>query len=69
MQVVEIRFSRHAKNKLRLYVIDAEEINEVIVRGEKTGQHGRWESRYRRLRVIWITVGDYILVITIIRTK
>jgi hypothetical protein len=66
---MEVRFSRHAKNKLRLYRLTQAEIEEAINSGERLNQEEKVESRYGKLRVIWIMVGSYALVVTVIRTK
>jgi len=66
---MEIRFSRHAKNKLRLYKLAPDDVVEAINSGEKLNQGDKWESRYGKLRVIWVMVGSYALVVTVIRTK
>jgi hypothetical protein len=65
---MEIRFSRHAKNKVRLYKLTDEEIEEVILSGERLIQRNKWESRLGNLRVIWLMVGSYSLVVTVIKT-
>jgi hypothetical protein len=66
---MEIRFSRHAKNKVRHYKLTVEEVEKVIISGEKTSEGEKWESRKGNLKVIWITIGFYALVVTVIRTK
>lgn len=66
---MDIRFSRHAKNKLRLYGLTAVEVKAAIVAGERLKKVDKWESLYGKLRVIWVWVGSYALVITLIRTK
>jgi hypothetical protein len=66
---MEIRFSRHAKNKLRLYKLDSGDVEEAVSLGERLNQGDKWESRYGKLKVIWVIVGSYALVITVIRTK
>jgi hypothetical protein len=66
---MEIRFSRHAKNKLRLYKLTQAEIEEAINSGERLNQVEKVESWYGKLIVIWIMVGSYALVVTVIRTK
>jgi len=66
---MDIRFSRHAKNKLRLYGLVADDVKTTIEAGESMNMAGKWESRYGKLRVIWLMVGSYALVITIIRTR
>ena len=66
---MDIRFSRHAKNKLRLYKLTQTEIEEAINRGERMNQGEKSESRYGNLRVIWVMVGSYALVVTVIRIK
>ena len=66
---MEIRFSRHAKNKLRLYKQATTDIEEAINLGERLSQGDKWESRYGKLRVIWVMVGSYALVVTVIKDK
>jgi hypothetical protein len=66
---MEIRFSRHAKNKLRLYKLTQADIEEAINSGERLDQGEKCESRYGKLRIIWIMVGSYVLVVTVIRMK
>lgn len=66
---MEIRFSRHAKNKLRLYKLAPADAEEAINLGERLSQGDKWESRYGKLRVIWIMVGSYALVVTVIKTE
>ena len=68
-QSVEIRFSRHAKNKLRLYKLAPADVKEAISSGERLNRGEKWESRYGKLRVIWVTVGSYALVVTVIRAR
>jgi len=69
MYSMEIRFSRHAKNKIRLYKLTSGEIEEVIKSGERLNQGDKWESQLGELRVIWLTVGSYALVVTVIKTR
>ena len=66
---MEIRFSRHAKNKVRLYKLTSEEIEDVIRSGERLNQGDKLESRLGDLRVIWLMVGSYALVVTVIKTE
>ena len=66
---MEIRFSRHAKNKLRLYKLAPSDVEDVIKFGERLNQGSKWESRYGKLRIIWIMVGSYAFVITIIKKR
>jgi hypothetical protein len=66
---VEIRFSRHAKNKLRLYKLAAADVEDAINTGERLRHRDKWESRYEKLRVIWVMVGSYALVVTVIKTR
>lgn len=66
---MEIRFSRHAKNKLRLYKLTNSEVEEVILSGERLKQGDKWESRSGNLRVVWLMVGSYALVVTVIKTR
>jgi len=69
MYSMEIRFSRHAKNKVRLYKLTSGEIEEVIKSGERLNQGDKWESQLGNLRVIWLMVGSYALVVTVIKTR
>ena len=69
MYPMEIRFSRHAKNKVRLYKLTSEEVEDVIRSGERLNQEDKRESGLGNLRVIWLTVGSYALVVTVIKTK
>ena len=66
---VEIRFSRHARNKLRLYKLAPEEIEEIITSGKRLNRGDKWESQHGRLKVIWLMVGSYALVVTVIKTR
>ena len=66
---MEIRFSRHARNKSRLYRLTDEEVEEVIRSGERLNQGDKVESRLGNLRVIWLIVGSYTLVVTVIKTE
>jgi len=66
---MEIRFSRHAKNKLRLYKLSLADVEETINSGERLNQADKQESRYGKLRVIWVMVGSYALVVSVIKTK
>jgi hypothetical protein len=66
---MEIRLSRHARNKLRLYKLAVKDVEETIVFGERSDQGNKWESRREKLRIIWVRVGSYTVVITIIKTK
>jgi hypothetical protein len=66
---MDIRFSRHAKNKLRLYRLAEADVKTAIEAGESVNIADKWESQYGKLRVIWVTVGSYALVITMVRTR
>ena len=66
---MEIRFTRHARNKIRLYKLTLEEVEDVIHSGAKENQADRFESRLGVLKVIWLMVGSYALVVTVIRTR
>jgi len=66
---MEIRFSCHAKNKIRLYKLTGKEVEEVVKMGKRLNHGNKWESRLRDLRVIWLMVGSYALVVTVIRIK
>ena len=69
MYSMEMRFSRHAKNKVKLYKLTSEEVEEVIRSGERLNKVDKWESRLGDLRVIWLMVGSYALVVTVIKTE
>ena len=69
MYVMEIRFSRHAKNKVRLYKLTIEEVEDVINSGERLKQGDKSESQLGNLRVIWLMIGSYALVVTVIKTR
>jgi hypothetical protein len=66
---MEIRFSRHARNKLRLYKLATTDVEEAINSGEMLNRGDKRESRHGKLRVIWVMVGSYALVITLIETR
>ena len=66
---VEVRFSRHAKNKLRLYRLAAVDIEQAIESGEKITMAEKFESQWGDLRVIWLMAGAYALVVTVVRTR
>jgi hypothetical protein len=66
---MDIRLSRHAKNKLRLYKLTLTNIEEAVRSGERRIQGEKFESELGNLRIIWVTNGLYSFVITIIRTK
>lgn len=69
MKAMEIHLSRHAKNKIRLYKLRLQEIEDAINQGEKTPQGNKWESKCGDLRIIWETIGSYMFVITVIKAK
>ena len=64
---MEIKFSRHAKNKLRLYKLSIEEAKRVIDEGERTQREEKEESSLDDLRVIWVIESTYAFVVTVIR--
>ncbi|MCD5401557.1 DUF4258 domain-containing protein [candidate division NPL-UPA2 bacterium] len=66
---MELRFSRHARNKMRWYGVTPEEVEEVIASGKRPNRKGRWKSESKGLRVVWLMVGEYILVVTVIRLR
>jgi len=66
---MDIRFSRHARNKLRLYRLATADVEAAMEAGERLSRGDKWESRYGKLGVIWVIVGSYALVITVIITK
>ena len=45
------------------------EVEDVIRSGERLNQGDKWESQLGNLRVIWLKVGSYALVVTVIKTK
>jgi hypothetical protein len=66
---MDIRFSRHARNKLRLYKLTPADVEDAINLGERLNQGDKLESRYEKLRVIWVEIGLYIFVVTVIRKR
>jgi hypothetical protein len=66
---VEIRLSRHARNKARLYKLSSAEVEEVIKSGERLSQGDKWESRLGNLRIIWIMIGSYAFVVTVMKIR
>ncbi len=66
---MELPFSRHAKNKMRWYGVTPEEVEEVIASGKRLNRKDRWKSEGKGLRVIWLVVGEYILVVTVIKLR
>jgi len=66
---VEIRFSRHAKNKLRLYGLSKEQVEDVINHGNRLNHGNKWESQHGKIRVIWVMVGLYALIVTVIKAR
>ena len=66
---MEIRFSRHARNKIRLYKLTSQEVEEIIRARERLSQGDKTESRLRNLRVIWLMLGTYAFVVTVIKTE
>ena len=66
---VEIRFSRHAKNKMRLYELTTGEVEAAINSGRRLNRKDKWESQQGKLRVAWLMVGSYALVVTVIKTR
>jgi len=49
--------------------LTSEDVEEVIHSGERLNQGDKSESHLGNLRVIWLTVGSYALVVTVIKTK
>ena len=45
------------------------DVEETINSGETLKQGDKWESRHGKLRVIWVMIGSYALVITLIKTR
>ena len=54
---------------MRRYKLSPGEVEEAINLGERLNRGDKWESQHGRLRVIWLMVGSYALVITIIKTR
>jgi hypothetical protein len=54
---------------MRLFKLTPEEVEEAISLGEKLDRGGKCESRFRKLKVIWLMVGSYALVVTAVRTR
>jgi len=66
---VEIKLSRHAKNKMRLHGLSSRDIEEAMMCGDRLNQGEKWESRHGKLRVVWLMVGHYAFVITVIKSR
>ena len=66
---MEVRFSRHARNKMRLYELTQGDVETATSDGERLPRGDRWESRLGKLRVIWMTIGPYAFVVTVIRIR
>lgn len=58
-----------ARNKMRLYNVTQEKVEEVITSGERLSRGDKWESQHGGLKVIWLMVGSYALVVTVIKTR
>jgi hypothetical protein len=54
---------------MRLFKLTPEEVEEAISLGKKLDRGGKCESRFRKLKVIWLMVGSYALVVTAVRTR
>jgi len=54
---------------MRLYNLTTEEVEEVITSGERLSRGDKWQSEHGRLRVIWLMIGSYGLVLTVIKTR
>jgi len=54
---------------MRWYGVTPEEVEEVIASGKRPNRKDRWESEGKGLRVIWLVVGEYILVVTVIKLR
>jgi len=54
---------------MRRYKLAPEEVEEVITSGKKLERGDKWESQHGRLKVIWLMVGSYALVVTVIKTR
>ncbi len=54
---------------MRLYKLTPGEVEEVISSGERLSRGDKWESQHGELKVIWLMVGTYALVVTVIKTR
>jgi hypothetical protein len=54
---------------MRLYKLSRGEIEEAINSGKKLSRGDKWESQHGKLKVKWLMVGSYALVVTVIQTK
>ncbi len=54
---------------MRLYKLNLGEVEEAITSGERLSRGDKWESQHGRLKVIWLMVGSYALVVTVIKTR
>ena len=68
---MNLRFSRHAKNNMRLYGITAAEIELVLMAPEKRSQEGEYLIAYRQffrrfggfpLKVVYVIEDDAVIV-------
>ena len=66
---MEVQFSRHAKNKMRLYKLTLDEVEEAVKAGERVPKGDKWESRHGNLKVIWLMIGSYTFVVTVIKIR
>ena len=66
---MDVRFSRHAKNKIRLHQLTQQQLVDAIHYGTREDQGDRVESRLGNVRVIWLMVGSFALVVTVIKTR
>jgi len=54
---------------MRWYGVTPEEVEEVIAFGKRLNRKDGWEFEGKGLRVIWLVVGEYILVVTVIKLR
>ena len=66
---MEVQFSRHAKNKMRLYKLTLDEVEEAVKAGERVPKGDKWESRQGKLKVIWLMIGAHTFVVTVIKMR
>lgn len=66
---MEVRFSRHARNKMRLYKLTQDDVETAIGVGERLPRGDKWESRLGKLRMIWMRIGSYAFVVTVIKAR
>ncbi len=70
---MEVRLSRHARRRARLYGYNEEDVAEVIATGSLPGDADKLMSetrlRGRTVRVVWKQKDDHIVIVTVYPLK